>query len=339
MRARTLLPMILALCFGLALLISAGRIWRLLGGQMAHAQESVQNIRLRSFFPGASGDLAIVPGPSGGRLKLTVSGLPKPQSFDKQAQIFVAWAVAPGREINLGEVSTDSNGNGTLEFAAPPLEKYSLIVAAESSSNATTLMGAPVLSTRAGEVTSLFGKDSTEPNNSSAGHAVRRVSGKGFFGEIDAAIRDDAPRRLNLIGEDFARRARGEALVAEQAGETFVRGHLNRLPSPRTAGASQYVLWAVGPDGKAVYLGALPAGNIGSRLIYVRAPDVGLDHPGLMVTAETDPVPATPSGRVALRSVTGDPRRSLNRHSIRRARHRRRRRHRRRARPHRVVGE
>jgi hypothetical protein len=113
-------------------------------------------VRLRSFAPHASGRLEVEPTAGGGRVRLTASNLPLPQTLAPNARTFVAWA-SGGRILRLGELRRGSRGTGSLVFQHPSeFARYSLIVTAEADARAERPTGAPVFSTRANEVAALF---------------------------------------------------------------------------------------------------------------------------------------------------------------------------------------
>jgi hypothetical protein len=126
------------------------------GGFEMSADGQTVIVRLRSFAPKASGRLEVEPTAGGGRVRLTASNLPSPQTLTPNARAFVAWA-SGGRIIRLGELRRDARGSGSLVFKHPTeFARYSLIVTAEQSARAERPTGAPVFSTRANEVAALF---------------------------------------------------------------------------------------------------------------------------------------------------------------------------------------
>lgn len=296
---------------GTAALCVLGVRFVLMYGGTTSAQEQNRRLelRLRSFAPGASGRVIVLPNPNGGRVRLTALNLPKLQSVNPRARHYIVWAIAAGgRTLNLGRLVPDERGNGGLEFPSPtPLAPYSIIVTAEANERAANPLGAPVLSTRAGEIVALY--DTAEPNRSLAsvdaanagttGRNARRSSNNNsFYSEVDQALKAGESRTLTLIGSDIAPRAVGRARVAMQDGKAFVRARITKLPLPSAVGANVYVLWARALDGRIAYLGSLPA-NSNNTDIYVRA-GLAFSQFDLFVTAETQRPTVYPQGRRAL---------------------------------------
>jgi hypothetical protein len=301
----------------------------------ARAQDARVDIRMRSFAPPASGRVTVEASEGGGRARVTALSLPDPQTVGPGSRTYVVWAVSEGRIINLGELRRDERGNGGLAFDRPAgFERYSVVVTAEASA-APTRPGSPVLSTRAGEVGTLYPppasvgtttppSDATTPAGEAARpadappaattpappqptttpaprrrYAARRVPGEGFYGEVDSALAEQGGGRLiTLDGEQLAPDARGEARAALRAGQAYVRADFQNVPLPSAVGAEVFVLWGIIPDGRIVYMGSLPVGdalNLGET--YVRTAGFDADDFSLFVTAERQrPAPA-PSGR------------------------------------------
>jgi hypothetical protein len=133
-----------------------------------------------------------------------------------------------------------------------------------------------------------------------------RVPGSGFYGEVDAAL-DSAGggRVIALDGEHLAPDARGEARAALRSGSAYVRADFQNVPLPSAVGAEVFVLWAVIPDGRIVYMGSLPVGqavNLGET--YVRTAGFDTDDFTLFVTAERQRPAPSPSGRRVLSPKT-----------------------------------
>ncbi|MGI9105552.1 MAG: hypothetical protein ACR2G4_04815 [Pyrinomonadaceae bacterium] len=141
-------------------------------------------LRLRSFAPRASGRVEVEPTKRGGRVRVTAVNLPPPQNLAPNARAYVAWA-SGGRIVRLGELRRDARGSGSLVFSHPPeFTRYSLIVTAETSANATRPTGAPVFSTRANEVAALFpvkdenrARRATPPRSDATAIAARNPAG------------------------------------------------------------------------------------------------------------------------------------------------------------------
>jgi hypothetical protein len=284
------------------------------GTSRAQGEEPRQVIRLRSFATGASGRLSVRPGATGPFVQLTALRLPPPQTLDAHAREYVVWAVAGGgRVVNLGTIATDEYGNGGLEFPSPPsLERYSVIVTAESNAQATNPLGPPVLTTRAGEVSAqvivsapnridtraLIPGTTTTTRASVGAKGGRRAD---FYAEVEAALNVVETRTLTLIGDEVAPGARGTARLLTNSGKTYVRARIRRLPIPSTVGAHVYVLWAHAADGRIAYLGSLPA-NVNETEIYLYA-ELNFNAFDLFVTAENSRPVLLPSNRRALRTT------------------------------------
>ncbi|MGB8510100.1 MAG: hypothetical protein WCD76_17105, partial [Pyrinomonadaceae bacterium] len=90
------------------------------------------------------------------------------------------------------------------------------------------------------------------------------------------------------------------ARAATHTGSAYVRANFRGVPLPSTVGASTYVLWAIVPDGRIVYMGSLPVtDDLNQAEIYVRTAGFGTDTFDLFVTAERQrPVPAPSEQRV-----------------------------------------
>jgi hypothetical protein len=303
------------------------------------------DIRMRSFAPPASGRVTVEGSEGGGRGRLTALSLPDPQTVAPGARTYVVWAIAEGRIILLGELRRDERGNGGLAFVRPEgFERYSVVVTAEASP-APERPGSPVLSTRAGEVGPVYPslvRNETPPRAEPAAppaptptpppdaaahtppvtptpapaptpapvtrrrETTPRAPGVGFYGEVDEAL--DAAgggRVITLDGEHLAPAARGEARAALRSGSAYVRADFQNVPLPSAVGAEVYILWAVIPDGRLVYMGSLPVGEaLNLAEIYVRTAGFDTDDFTLFVTAERQrPAPA-PSGRRVLSPKT-----------------------------------
>ncbi len=276
---------------------------------MLRAQAGRIDVRLRSFAPNASGQLTIEPSAEGGRARLTALGLPDPQSQSRGAQTYVVWANSEGRIVRLGELRTDRRGNGGLSFTHPGFERYTVIVTAEQAATADKPFGAPILSTRANEATALFAVPNVDNTPSVSpdptpvrARAARRVAPGDFYSEVEGALDARGGGRLiELEGAEFATRARGRARATEQAGRAYVVLRFSDLPLPRTVDAKVYVLWALLPNSRIVYMGSLPADetlNLGTT--YVRVHGFDTDRFDLFVTGERARPMLTPSDRRAL---------------------------------------
>ena len=265
--------------------------------------------RLRSFVPGASGSLHFVPTAEGGRVRLTVLGLPPPAALSQNARVFVVWAVSAGTHpILIGELPTDGSGNGGLEFARPAsFERYSVLVTAEASLSAMTPGGVMVLASNAGAVTTFYGSHTFDENRRRirmevSRRASPRRSAPDFFAEVDNALRNSpgGGRLLELFGDEVAPEAYGLARVATVQARAYVRAAISRLPPPAFAGANVYVMWAVEPAGRIIYMGSVPFAGLSHSDLYVRTGGVRSDEFDLFVTAEMRRPLSRPSGLRAL---------------------------------------
>jgi len=273
------------------------------------------DIRLRSFTPTASGQLTIEPSAEGGRGRLTALGLPEARTQSRDARAYVVWANSEGRIVRLGELGRDRRGNGGLAFKHPSgFERYTVIVTAERSADAARPLGAPVLSTRANEATALFPQpvERTEapsratpaaPPDPGATRPTRASAAAGdFYAEVDGALEARGGGRLiELEGAEVAPRARGAARAAESDGRAYVVVRFRDVPLPQAAGAGVYVMWAIQPSGRLVYMGSLPADEALNRAdIYVRVAGFQSDDFDLFVTAEQRRPAPEPSDRRVL---------------------------------------
>jgi hypothetical protein len=276
----------------------------------ASAQADRLDIRLRSFSPGASGRLTVEASEGGGLCRLTVLNLPDPQTLSPGARTYVVWASAEGSVVRLGELNRDERGNGGLAFERPAaFERYSVIVTAEASADAER-PGAPALSTRAGEARTLYPTPAragepaptppppvfVPPPPPSTSRSARRVAGD-FYAEVDDALASNGGGRvIELEGERLAPRAGGAARATQHTGRAYVRLNFRGVPLPSALGAGTYVLWAIVPDGRIVYMGSLPANEDLNRAeIYVRTGGFDADDYTLFVTAERARPVHTPS--------------------------------------------
>lgn len=320
---------------------AAGAASRVAPGVSRAQGDARVDIRLRSFAPGASGVLTVEPSEGGGHFRLTALGLPDPQTQSRAARAYVVWASSEGRIVRLGGLLRDERGNGGLAFERPAgLERFSVIVTAESGADAERLTGAPVLSTRAGEARALYpapappappalptpptpvaapatattderGGDASDsaaappPPDAPAAPARRgtrpRRSGRvgDFYTEVDdALVARGGGRVVEFEGERETPAARGTARATVHANSAYVRAHFRGVPLPSTIGAGVYVLWAIVPDGRIIYMGSLPATqDLNRAQIYVRTREFGSDDFNLFVTAERQRPAANPSER------------------------------------------
>ena len=279
-----------------------------------HTLSTQQNeridIRLRSFVPNASGQLTVEPSAEGGRARLTALRMPDPRSQSRDARTYVVWANSEGRIVRLGELTRDSRGNGGLAFAHPGFERYTVIVTAETSADAERPLGAPVLSTRAGEATAVYAaaasKDTSTAKTDAPDKFARRVYKRGassdFYTEVDDALTAQGGGRLiELEGAEIAPRAEGRARATAHTGRAYVVVRFSEVPLPHTVNAGAYAMWAIQSNGRIVYMGSMPNDATLNRTdIYVRVPGFNSDEYDLFVTAEPQRPAITPSDRRAL---------------------------------------
>jgi hypothetical protein len=257
-------------------------------------------LQLRSFAAGATARLEIEPTTTGGRVRLTATNLPPPNRLAPTARVYLVWATG-GRIVRLGELRRDTRGHAALEFAHPAsFQSYSLIVTAEESAQTDHPGGAPVFSTRAGEVHALFPGAPVPHTTDRDAHMnvtrpvvrARRVTSTTTSGDFYASVDETlmrAPnaRDITLVGtRRAARHARGEARVAATGDTAYVRALFHRVPPPARFGANRYVLWATTPEGRSHYLGSLPRRGLNNANTYVRAGGVDAEQFDLLVTAE-----------------------------------------------------
>lgn len=299
----------------------------------AGAQSERVELRLRSFAPGAQARLVVEPAAWGGRLRLSVINLPRPGAFAPSARTYLVWATG-GQVVRVGELRRDARGSGTLLFTHPAaFTRYSLVVTAEPRADADRPAGAPVFSTRAGEVTALYppkfearaaapaprketgpatekARAPAAPPATKAGGAPTALARSGnvageFFETIDDVLASSAgARTLVLVGDRGARRARGTAHVTAEEGVAYARVRLRRVPPPRRFGGRRHVLWAVVPSDGLVYMGSLPP-NPNRAETYVRAAGVNDKRFRLLVTAERRNPVARPRGRRVVMTFKG----------------------------------
>ncbi|MCA1594374.1 MAG: hypothetical protein LC754_17460 [Acidobacteria bacterium] len=293
------------------------------GRAVAFAQEDGRmDIRLRSFTPGASGRLTIEPSEGGGRGRLTALNLPDPQTLSPGSTTYVVWVTSGGRIINLGELHRDERGNGGLAFEHPAdFDRFTIIVTAETRADVER-PGAPVLSTRANEAVALYPSPARDtaatapvtnrppppPPLPRAGKnsRPRRLAGD-FYTEVDdALVAQGGGRVIELEGTHEAPKASGSARAATHTGSAYVRANFRGVPLPSTVGAATYVLWAIVPDGRMIYMGSLPVtDDLNHADIYVRTAGFGTDIFDLFVTAERRrPVPVPSDQRVLTNKAT-----------------------------------
>ena len=269
--------------------------------ETATTQPANLMLQLRSFAAGATARLEIEPTTTGGRVRLTATNLPPPNKLAPNARVYLVWATG-GRILRLGELRRDARGNAALEFAHPTsFQRYSLIVTAEEHAQTDHPGGAPVFSTRAGEVHALFATSSVRPRTDDRdahvnvtrpvvrARRVTSVAANGdFYASIDEALRSATNARdITLVGTRRAtRHARGQARVGATDGMAYVRALFQRVPPPARFGANRYVLWATTPEGRSHYLGSLPRRGLNNTNTYVRATGVDAAQFDLLVTAE-----------------------------------------------------
>ncbi len=299
---------------GKIVLCALALCWLSLAPALAQQNGSEQEIRLRSFAPGASGRLTISPDANGGRGRLTALGLPAPQETSISARIFLIWAIAPERAaVRIGQLQTDARGNGGLEFALPTaLDRFSIIVTSEPVANAVAPTGAPVLSTRAREIAAQYRAetpDNARRAGADSGRAQsdrrrRRRAGAttNFYDEVNTAVDSNSSRMLELVGAEVTPDASGTARVAARESNAYARARFQRLTLP--AGVAPignfFVLWAIASDGRVFYMGSLPNEHVNEAEVYVRVNGTRAESFTLAVTVEDMRPIIRPAGRRAL---------------------------------------
>jgi hypothetical protein len=274
------------------------------------------DIRLRSLTTRATGKLTIEASEGGGRARLTALNLPDPSTVAAGATTYVVWAVSGGRIVRLGELRRDARGNGGLAFERPEgLEHYGVIVTAEATADAER-PGDPVLSSRADEAAALYppkgdeaAAGGTPKGGSSAplapppvpsSNARARRAGD-FYSEVEDALASHGGGRVLELDGEAAPRARGAARATVHESRAYVRANFRGVPLPSTLGANVYVLWAVTPDSRIVYMGSLPSTEDLNRAeIYIRVAGFDADDYALFVTAEQQRPAPSPSARRVL---------------------------------------
>ncbi|HYY92893.1 MAG TPA: anti-sigma factor, partial [Pyrinomonadaceae bacterium] len=269
------------------------------------------DIRLRSLTTRATGRLTVEASAGGGHARLTALNLPDPETVAAGARTYVVWAVSGGRIVRLGELQRDARGNGGLAFDRPEgLEHYGVIVTAEATADAER-PGDPVLSSRADEAAALYPSKTDEGDASkgvgdaskAGGDASKGVGNASvapppvpvlsagarragdFYSEVDDALAAGGGGRvLELEGETAAPRARGAARATVRESRAYVRVNFRAVPLPPALGANVYVLWAVTPDSRVVYMGSLPVTDaLNTAEIYVRVAGFDADDYALFV--------------------------------------------------------
>ena len=302
-----------AACFVCTLSVSAGN---------DRAQERNQTaprrlaVRMRAFIPGASGTLSFEPTPTGGVVRLTVLGLPAPQSLLDGARVYIVWAVASGLPaVRVGELTRDASGNGGLEFPRPvDFERYSVLVTAETGGEATTPSGVMALASRAGAVTSFYGQRQSL-SEARRLRQLRQELGRrtfsqrpvaDFYSEVDEALAmsTGGGRLLELFGDEVTPDAHGLARVTALNQKAYLRAAVTRMPAPAAVGANSYVMWASQPGGRIIYMGSLPDADLNNSDIYVRVNGFNTNDYDLFVTAEVRRPAVRPSARRALSTRT-----------------------------------
>ncbi len=273
-------------------------------------------VRLRCFVPNAHGSLYFDPTPSGGIVRLTVLGLPEPQALMPDAHVFSVWAVTTGeRPIHVGDLHTDGNGNGGLEFARPAsFERYSIVVTAEVNSASVNPLGPMVLASVRDAATAFYGERQKRLSEARRKSLERQLEksvhephlSNDFYAEVDRAVIGNAARTrlLELLGDEIAPEAYGLARFAVLNENAYVRTLLRRLPPPSQIGARTYVLWGIVPTGRITYMGSLQTENGGGADAYVRVGGFKSADLDLAVTAEMSHLAMRPSARRTLSALT-----------------------------------
>ena len=276
------------------------------------AQDERADIHLRSLTTRATGSLAVEASEGGGRARLTALNLPEPQTVAEGATTYVVWALSGGRIVRLGELKRDNRGNGGLAFDRPAeLERFGVIVTAEPGADVER-PGDPVLATRADEAAALYPSPATNRESDAASNApmpgppplleltprfrANRATGD-FYSEVDDALAANGGGRiLELEGNTDAPQARGAARATLSSNRAYVRVNFRGVPLPSSVGAGVYVLWAIVPDGRIIYMGSLPTNEaLNISEVYVRVAGFDADDYTLFVTAERGRPVASPS--------------------------------------------
>ncbi|HEX8337511.1 MAG TPA: hypothetical protein VF621_12325 [Pyrinomonadaceae bacterium] len=289
----------------------------------ARAQAERVDIRLRSLTTQATGQLSIEASEGGGRARLVARNLPDPQTVAAGSTTYVVWASGGGRVLRVGELLRDERGNGGLWFDRPQgFERYGVIVTAEASAGVER-PGDPVLTTRADEAAALYPpKPASAPAGPAANPDIERTARPAsapmppaparararnrpgdFYAEVEDALASQGGGRvIELEGDSAAPNARAAARATLDSNRAYVRANFRGVPLPSAVGASVYVLWAVIPDGRIVYMGSLPASEDLNRAeVYVRVAGFETDDYTLLVTAERARPAPSPDGRRLLK--------------------------------------
>ncbi len=130
--------------------------------------------------------------------------------------------------------------------------------------------------------------------------------GSDFYAEVDDALAAQGGGRvMEFEGTSEAPKARGSARATTHTGSAYVRANFRGVPLPSAIGASNYILWAIVPDGRIIYMGSLPVtDDINTAEVFVRTAGFGTDIFNLFVTAERQRPTAYPSDRRVLTNKT-----------------------------------
>ena len=280
-------------------------------GRGGHTPDKPRAVRLRSFRRGVSARLHFEPSGEGGKVRLTALNLPQPEAFAPMAHSYVVWAVtAAASPLRVGELQVSAAGNGGLAFAHPPqMSTYSLIVTAEIGAESSSPKGPIVLASRAREATAYFDPSISEPAPADARSLKNlrkrlqsRSRSAGFFRDVEGALdrSADGGRMLVLAGDAVAPESFGAARAATIDQQALARAIISNLPRPSSVDANTFVLWAVEPGGRMIYMGSVPVESDGNVDLYARVGGIGNDDFELAVTAESQSWVVSPSGRRAL---------------------------------------
>ncbi|HEX5708534.1 MAG TPA: hypothetical protein VFX96_14620 [Pyrinomonadaceae bacterium] len=212
----------------------------------------------------------------------------------------------PATNTNTASSSETTNTNTstpsemTNANTATPPEATNANAATSDTTNAAT--STATNSATSDDARTAAPSSSTRPARAPASFRARRAAGGGFYGEVDGALEAaGGGRALVLDGDALAPRAEGQARATERTGSAYVVARFRDVPLPATVNANTYVLWAVVPDGRIVYMGSLPADPTLNRAdIYVRVGGFDSDDFDLFVTAEQRRPAVNPSDRRAL---------------------------------------
>jgi outer membrane protein OmpA-like peptidoglycan-associated protein len=138
-----------------------------------------------------------------------------------------------------------------------------------------------------------------------ANRTAPAIASSDVLSQISMFSYEDGPKSdLFLRGTPIAANASGEVEVEYQDGNAQIRAKVSELPAPTTLGPyTNYVLWALTPDGRAVNLGVLTGVEGGKGEIETT---YGAPQFTLIVTAEPHFAVTAPSTMISLYNVADD---------------------------------